>query len=193
MKRTSRAPKKLIDFKPLSHNPNQHTARGMSALEDSVQQDGFVAPMTAAADGTILDGNARLETVATALPVDPIVIEHDGKRPIIAVRTDIPNERDPRARRIALAANRVASVNLTWDADAVRALIAGDDLALPKSLWSDAEMKQMLREIVARSETETTLNQERYLVVVTCTSEQHQAELLERFANEGLSCRALIS
>jgi hypothetical protein len=34
---------------------------------------------------------------------------------------------------------------------------------------------------------------EQYLVLVECESEAHQVELLERFRQEGLSCRALLS
>jgi hypothetical protein len=34
---------------------------------------------------------------------------------------------------------------------------------------------------------------EQYLVLVECESEEHQVELLERFRQEGLSCRALLS
>jgi hypothetical protein len=34
---------------------------------------------------------------------------------------------------------------------------------------------------------------EQWLVLITCRSEKHQSELLERFQSEGLECRALIS
>jgi hypothetical protein len=34
---------------------------------------------------------------------------------------------------------------------------------------------------------------EQYLVLVECESEEHQVELLERFRQEGLTCRALLS
>ena len=97
--------KKLSDFKPLEKNPNRHTSHGMGLLEKSIETVGYVTPMTAAADGTIIDGNARFEQVGQQLPEDPIIIHHDGKRPIIAVRDDIKDGDSKEAREIAVLAN----------------------------------------------------------------------------------------
>lgn len=141
------APVTLARFRPLARNPNTHTPRGLAMLEDAIQRDGYVSPMTAAADGTVIDGNARLETVAHALPSDPIVIEHDGTRPIIAIRTDIPNADDPRAKRIAVAANRIASVDLAWDAE-VLASLQSEEIGLD-FLWDASEFKVLLKNLSA--------------------------------------------
>jgi hypothetical protein len=131
----------LADFSPLSRNPNKHTPRGMALLEDAIHRDGYVAPMTATADGTIIDGNARLETVATALSSEPIIVNHDGTRPIIAVRTDIPNADDPRAKRIAVAANRIGAVDLEWDTAILSELANEIDLS---GLFKDDELAELL-------------------------------------------------
>ena len=48
-------------FHPLARNPNKHTSKGMGLLDAAMSRHGYVAPMTAAADGAILDGNARLD------------------------------------------------------------------------------------------------------------------------------------
>jgi hypothetical protein len=68
--RASRAGAKpsLSAFHPLARNPNTHTQQGLGQLDAAMSRHGYVAPMTAAADGAILDGNARLETVATKFP-----------------------------------------------------------------------------------------------------------------------------
>ena len=110
---------KLTDFKFLEKNPNKHTARGMGMLDKSISKYGYITPMTSAADGTILDGNARLEQVGQLLPADPIVIHHDGTRPIIAVRDDIPDGKGKMAREIAIAANRVGQVDLEWSPEVI--------------------------------------------------------------------------
>ena len=110
---------KLSDFKPLDKNPNRHTPRGIGMLEKSIGKFGYVTPMTATADGTIIDGNARLEQVSTQLPADPIIIHHDGTRPIIAVRDDIPTADTKEARGIAIAANRTAEVDLEWSPEEI--------------------------------------------------------------------------
>lgn len=52
---------KLSDFRPQEDNANTHTERGLKALSDAYGEVGYVAPMTAAANGEVLDGSARLE------------------------------------------------------------------------------------------------------------------------------------
>jgi hypothetical protein len=131
----SRKPKaaSLADYRPLpaGRNPNKHTQQGMGQLDAAMSRQGYVAPMTAASDGTILDGNARLETVATKFPgVAPLVVEHDGTRPVVMVRTDIASADDPLARDIIVSSNRVAEVDLAYDLDVLRDFAAeGLDLA----------------------------------------------------------------
>lgn len=181
--------KPLREFRPLQVNPNKHTPRGMKLLEDAIRRDGYVAPMTAAADGTIIDGNARLETVATAMPSDPIVIEHDGRRPIIAIRTDIPDADDPRAKRIAIAANRIAEVDLEWDKDVFQDCLAEIDMS---GLFSEKELAELVGADDGGRGLEPDIP-EQWLIVVTCKDEAHQRELLDRFLAEGLRCRAVAS
>jgi len=116
-----------LTFLPLppGRNPNKHTQQGMGQLDAAMSRQGYVAPMTASADGTVLDGNARLETVATKFPgVEPLVVEHDGTRPVIMVRTDIASADDPLARDIIVSANRVAEVDLAYDLDVLREFAA---------------------------------------------------------------------
>lgn len=106
----------LADLTPQRRNANRHTERGMNRLEASIRTDGYLTPMTAAASGEVFDGSARLETVADVMAgVEPIIVRSDGTRPIVHIREDIPDASDPRAVRLAVAANRVAELNLDWD------------------------------------------------------------------------------
>ena len=41
----------LHDFRPTKANPNSHTQRGLDMLANAVSEDGWVAPLTVAADG----------------------------------------------------------------------------------------------------------------------------------------------
>lgn len=107
---------KLSDFRPATRNANRHTERGIGLLDQAMARDGYVAPITVAADGEALDGSARLERAFERFPdAEPIVVEHDGTRPVVMVRTDIPHAQTVQAHRIALAANRIAQVDLEWD------------------------------------------------------------------------------
>ena len=133
---------KLTDFTKQKKNANKHTPRGLDLLAKSMSKNGWIGAMTAAADGEIFDGSARLETVESALPNDPIVIETDGKRPIIIKRTDIKKASDPKAVRLALEANRIQQVDLNWDVD-VLAEIAARKKELIEDLFNESELKKL--------------------------------------------------
>lgn len=80
----------MTDFTVQRKNVNQHTQRGQRMLETSVQRDGWIDAQTAAANGEMISGSARLELAADKFAgVEPIVIESDGTRPVIVKRTDI--------------------------------------------------------------------------------------------------------
>ncbi len=117
-------------------NANRHTARGLQALKTSIDQDGWIGALTIAADGETFDGSARIETAGDDMH-DAILVESDGTRPVIVKRTDIPTADDPKAVRLGLAANRVASLNLEWEPD-VLAAIADHDIDL-SNLWTPEE------------------------------------------------------
>ncbi len=111
----------------------------MAMLEESMRSNGFFDGMTAAADGEIIDGSARIEKSALLFADEAIVVEHDGTRPIVEVRTDIPDASDPRAKQIALVANRIAQVNLKFDPQVLKGL--SDEIDL-KPLWTPDELQQ---------------------------------------------------
>lgn len=117
---SSMARKKVTDFQPQRHNTNRHTQRGMSALEKSIEKDGWIGAITVAADGETFDGSARIEVGALlADGVEPIIVESDGTRPVIHIRKDIQTATDPKAKRLGVAANRVADLNLDYDAEEI--------------------------------------------------------------------------
>ena len=143
---TSGTPKVTIEpiarYQPQRRNANKHTPRGLGMLETAMQTDGFVAPMTAANDGEVIDGSARLEKAATVFGDEVLVIEHDGTRPIIMKRTDIPNASTPEAKRISVAANRIAAVDLDFDAEML-AEIEEQTPGLLAGLFTPGEMESV--------------------------------------------------
>lgn len=139
---------KIEEFRPQIRNANKHSKRGLGSLESSMRKHGYVAPMTAAADGEIIDGSARLETVANVFDDDVLVVEHDGTKPIVMVRTDIPSADSPEARAISIAANRIAELNLTWDAEVLLAdLQSGVDLS---GMFNQDELDALLDGLVEK-------------------------------------------
>jgi len=143
---------KLDDFRPQRRNANKHTEYGMQMLEKSMGEVGFIGAMTAANDGEIFDGSARIEKSATIFDgVEPIVIETDGPRPVIVKRTDIESADDPRAVRAGILANRVFEVDLDWDVE-VLAELAEDEML--DGLFSEADMSIMLNGFIENTSTD---------------------------------------
>lgn len=142
--------KKLSDFKPQDDNANVHTERGLEALGNAYGEVGYVAPMTAAANGEMLDGSARLETAVEQFDDEALVIHHDGTKPVVMVRDDVKDANDPKARRISYGANRIGEIDLQWSPDQVLAdLDAGVDLT---GLFSDSELAEIEDEVQLASE-----------------------------------------
>jgi len=146
---------KLSDFRPQAVNLNKHTQRGMRELARSLEEDGYVAPITVAADGEAIDGSARMETVAEMFGDNVLVVEHDGTRPLVMVRKDIPTADTDAARRIALRANRIAQLNLEWDIDELEEVLK--DFPVLGSLFSEDEIVELEEGAAAAVEEEELL------------------------------------
>jgi hypothetical protein len=153
--RPGRAVTTLADFRTQRVNANKHTPRGLGMLDAALSEDGYVAPMTAAADGEIIDGSARLERAAEHFgpDVEPIVVEHDGRRPIVMVRTDIPSADTEVAARISLRANRIAQADLAWSAEDLQQIAATFPDAT-KGLWTAEELAEVMATNGAPSEVD---------------------------------------
>lgn len=143
---------KLSAFTADPHNANRHTERGASMMESSLREVGFADSLTVSRDGVILSGHQRHETVASIGMDEAIVIESDGTRPIVHVRTDIESG-TAQAAKLALFANRVGEVNLSWDAEALRQLQESVDLS---TLWSVTELATLIPDLSKVSSEEST-------------------------------------
>ena len=160
---------KVKDFRPARKNANKHTARGLGALQTSIQSDGWIGAMTTAADGEMIAGSARIETAAQVFGVDaePIVVESDGTRPIIVKRTDIPDAADKRAVRLALADNRIHQFDLNFDVE----VLASYDADILDGLWTAEELSDLGQQWTdEQSQTQSAT-----------TTEQARQTLAERF------------
>lgn len=138
--------KKFSKFKPQRQNANKHTERGLAMLEKSLQKDGWIGAITVAADGETFDGSARLETVGAVMAEsEPIIVETDGTRPVILKRTDIKSADDPRAKRLAVAANAIASADWNPDGDLL-AILAKEDELIAQMIKNDDKAAEAVKE-----------------------------------------------
>jgi hypothetical protein len=142
----------LSNFKVQRVNANRHTQKGLRELENSIQRDGWIGAQTAAADQEIFDGSARLEVAEDKFDgVEPIIVESDGTRPVIVVRTDIPNADHPKAKRLAIGANAIAKIDLDFDPEILLAL-ANEDPAIANLLRQDPDLERILTQDPANVE-----------------------------------------
>src|SRR5579859_6091797 len=106
----------LAYLQPDPNNANKGTPRGRGLLEHSLRQYGAGRSILTDKNGVVIAGNKTLETAADiGLPVK--VVETDGTELVVVQRTDLDLTRDKAARELAYADNRVAEVDLDWDAE----------------------------------------------------------------------------
>jgi DNA modification methylase len=149
--------KRLSDLKPQLRNANKHTSYGLRLMEQSIQADGFIDAQTAAADGEIISGSARLELEGDKFAdVEPIIIHSDGQRPIIVVRDDIPNANHPRARRLSVAANQIAKADYDPDGALLKEW-AGEDAQI-KKMFADDEWRELTGEEKEQTDAEPQID-----------------------------------
>jgi hypothetical protein len=190
----------LKDLIPDTANVNKGSERGNYMLDWSISQLGAGRSILADADGRVIAGNKTLDAAAERdLPIR--VVQTDGKELVVVQRTDLrlEGEGDERtlARQLAIADNRTSEIGYVADAEILLAhLQSGVDLS---AMYKDDELQKLLEDIgrdtgIMRGEEDgavESMNYE-YRVIVDCRDEMHQTELLRRFEQEGLSCRALI-
>ena len=191
----ARALRKLEDLQPDPQNPNKGTQRGASMIDWSLSQLGAARSLVADSDGVVLCGNKTLEAAATkGFPIK--VVQTDGQELVVVQRTDVRlngNAKERKlARQISIADNRTSQVS--YDPD-VEMLLAHKDSGVDISdMFNENEIVQFLAKVGnADEDTSERLGELEYRIIVSCKSEAHQVELLERLEAEGLQCQALIS
>lgn len=142
--RVYRAP--LDSFTADPENANRGTKRGRTALDRSIRDLGAARSMVADRNGVLPAGNKTREALLAAGVTEAIVVETDGTTPVVVKRTDWDlAEKNGKARQYAYADNRVAELDLEWDASRLaQDLNAGLDLT---GFFSDREITKALASI----------------------------------------------
>lgn len=141
--------RKIADLSPDKHNPNLHTERGTGMLEKSLREYGAGRSILVDRAGRVVAGNATLESAA-AIGLDKIiVVPTSGDQLVVVQRIDLDLETDPKARELSIADNRVAQVDLDWNADA---LASFENIDLSK-FFVDDELNRILSDSKTKTET----------------------------------------
>lgn len=190
--------KTIEDLKPDPMNVNKGTERGARVIDWSLTELGAGRSILADADGLVIAGNKTLQgAISHGLPIR--VIETEGDELVVVQRRDLrltgKGDERKRARQLAIADNRASEVGYVPDVTTLLEHIgSGVDV---EALFDEAEVKSLMDGLmpggIGDGETSPQLGDFEYRVIVICSDESQQAELLERFENEGLKCQALIS
>jgi DNA modification methylase len=131
-------------------------------LDESLQLYGAGRSVLADKFGRLIAGNKTVEQ-ARALKLPVRIVASRGRELVVVQREDLDLKRDPRARALAIADNRIAELDLVWDAKMLADLRQeGLDLT---GLWSPEEWADLTgssvdvdgREDLALAPTPTTI------------------------------------
>ena len=118
----------LADLRPDPRNARRHSERNRAAVTTSLAEVGFMRPMVAANDGTLIAGNLTAEALADLGMDDVIVVRSDGTRPIVHIREDV----DPGSEvaiKGGLYDNLARDLSDGYDSDVLAALLEEVDLS----------------------------------------------------------------
>jgi len=165
------------DLLPHPHNFRQHPPGQQAALAASYDEVGFARSLLGyrLADGRIqlIDGHLRRE-------LDPEM----------TVTVELLDVTEEEARKLLLTIDPLTALATTDDAALakLREITAADSDVL-NDLWQELAKDQKAAEDAAGKLDPPP---EQFLVLIECRDEAQQVELLNRFAAEGLTCRALV-
>lgn len=169
----------VATLKPHPRNPNNGDQERLSA---SIDAHGQFEPKLISADNYVLSGNHfyhdAMEKGRKRMAVVRLPIQHDSAQAI----------------EIMLAANHITRKGKDDKGILEELLLAVKEQqgSLAGAGFDDDELDRLLAEAEAASDAALGADLE-YKVIVDCTSEEHQAQLLERFEAEGLKVKALIA
>jgi hypothetical protein len=124
-------------------NSNLGTERGREALAQSLREFGPGRAILIDRHGNIIAGNKTVEA-AKRLNIPLQVVKTDGDVLVAVQREDLDLTTDPRAKRLAIADNRVAEVDLAWNGNVLKKLQAeGLDLS---AFWTGEEFAAQFAE-----------------------------------------------
>lgn len=121
-------------LKPYARNARTHSSDQLDQIAASIAEFGFVNPILAKSDGTVIAGHGRLEASTTRLgmaDVPVIILDHLS---------------DQQARMLVLADNKIA-MNAGWDEELLAEELAdmeAEGLTLSLSGFDDEELDDIL-------------------------------------------------
>ena len=172
-------------------NARKRTAQSKHLIQESLNRYGAARSIVIDETDRILAGNGTIEGAKAAGISKVRIIETDGNE-IIAVRRTGLSEHEKVG--LALADNRTSDLS-EWDAEMLHNLSQEQDIA---PWFSDDDIAELLGKIDDFDPNDPTTDQSNkitdvFQIIVNCTSEEQQTDLLNRLLDENFECRALNS
>lgn len=119
------------------HNFNKGTPKGQGLLEKSFEELGAGRSILVDKDNRIIAGNKSQKAAAKKGIKKVIVVETDGTELVAVKRTDVELD-SAMGRKLALADNTTASVNLSWDGKELQAVASDSSIGFdPQTFGMD--------------------------------------------------------
>jgi hypothetical protein len=136
---------KIFDLLPDINNANNGTDAGKLMLDHSMEELGAGRSVLVDKNGRLISGNKTALAAAEAGIEDVLLVPSDGSKLVVVKRSDLDlfDPADTRARRMALADNRVGQVNLSWDQE-VLSVLADSFPETVAGLFEPGEIKALI-------------------------------------------------
>jgi hypothetical protein len=176
---------KLKDLVEWDKNPVQLSKRDAQELSKSLEKFEHVIPYVAAAPPNgqkglpLLDGHQRKMVELQINKISPDTL----------VDVRIPSRKLTERERQELVVRLRKNVG-SFDFDKLANFFEVDDLL--EWGFDKRELELAGFDIIERKDKPEIIP-EQYLILITCENEEKQMQLLERFLEEGIQCRALLS
>lgn len=179
----------LGSLKPWGGNPKRSTKKHQSQLATSFDELGQFATIAIGPDGDVYDGHQRLSALLSKHGKGYQVEARQSSRPLT----------EQERRKVAIYSRQIGvwdwDILSAWEPDELTAWgFDGDLLGEWGSDYSNlAAFLEAEKEEQPAGDAEPQDIPEQYAILITCKSEAEQNRLLDRFVQEGLECRALLS
>lgn len=186
-------PENLI---PYANNHKIHSDEQILRLAASIQEYGFDQPIVVDKHNVIIKGHGRREAaIKLKLKTVPVIIndeldEYQVKAARIADNKTSSNEYNMDALKFDLGTLNMQNYNMALTG-VPELELSGLMKDIDQSVY-DGELNGEFNGDSKKEEKNPALSDRKeFLLVITCTGEQQQAELFERFNEEGLSCKII--
>lgn len=187
----------VADLIPYHQNMLDHSDDQIDRLASIIASGGFDVPIVVDKDKVIIKGHGRrLAAIKLGMEKVPVIVRDDLSPAEVkamrisdnAIAYKASVNKENLASELTFLRDEDFDLKLTgYDEDEIRLWIDGDDEI---DLSEEDEKRSQLPE---KGDAEISNPEEMFAIIIHCSNEEEQGELLSRFTEEGLKCQALIS